>query len=585
MACGGAPLSNSVESRAQGLAGQTAYGSVPAGMPPRVAVGLFEDTGGTWMKSSGAKWDVRYRYFTKGWVNNWGWSGADGSWGLSYLKECDSQGFLPAIQYYQLVAEAGGGESATLQKVQTAATMASYFSDFKVLMQRVKDFGKPTLVLIEADGVGFLEQQSNGNPNTYAAVAATGMPELAALPNTVAGFGLAYLQLRKAVGATNAILGLHVSAWASGKDIASYNVTDPLGPEVDKAYGFLSPLGLTSNVTGSQYDVLVGDPLDRDADYYRIVQGQDRTWDPSDSAAINSRSFNRYAEWLRLWNVKAAKRWVLWQIPLGNSNQKNVYNNGNPAEGYKDNRPEYFFSAGTAHLEKFAGSGVIALLFGAGAGGQSSYQNDVYTDGKLFMQTHAGAVLNAGGVPIATGSTGAGGASGAGGSGGAGGSAGAGGGGTGGGTGGSTGSGDSARYNFESSAQGWFATGSATSVTSSSDRAFAGTSSLKVTLSGTGSGYAKLASPPIPAGALVTFHVWLPTGNTLASVQPYVLQGPSGNWAWTGNWQSAAQLHAGAWNTLTVQVPSNAAALAEVGVELTLNGTTSTTAYVDAVNY
>ena len=38
------------------------------------------------------------------------------------------------------------------------------------------------------------------------------MPELAGLPNTVAGWGLAFLQLRKSVGANNAILGMHVSA-------------------------------------------------------------------------------------------------------------------------------------------------------------------------------------------------------------------------------------------------------------------------------------------------------------------------------------------------------------------------------------
>jgi hypothetical protein len=559
LGCSGAEGSPSVSSSTAALAGTTASGTLPQGMPARVSVGLFEDTGGTWLKNSGAKWDIRYRYFTKGWVNNWGWSAYDGSWGLSYLKETDSLGYLPAIQYYQLVAEAGGGESATLQKVQTSATMASYFGDFKILMQRVKDFGKPTLVLLEADGVGFLEQQSNSNPNAYAAVAATGLPELAGLPNTVAGFGLAYLALRKAVGASNAILGLHVSAWASGKDIASFNVTDSLQPEVDKVYAFLSPLGLTSNVTGSQYDLLVGDPLDRDADYYRLVQGQNRTWDPSDSASINSRSFNRYAEWLRLWNVKAAKRWVLWQIPLGNSNHKNVPNNGGSAEGYKDNRPEYFFSSGTAHIEKFAGSGVVALLFGAGAGGQSSYQNDTYTDGQLFMKSRAGAILNAGGVPIATG--------------------------------GSTPppppppSGDTARYNFESSTQGFTNSGSATAVASSADRAFAGTNSLKVSLSGSGKGSAVLASPPIPAGAVVTFHVWLPTGTAISSVQPYVLQGASGGWAWTGNWQAASSLNAGNWNTLTLTVPSNAAALAQVGVEFGLNGTATTTAYVDSVNF
>lgn len=401
-ACSGA-VEPTVNSSSERLAASTASGSVPGGLPARVLVGLFEDSGQTWMKNSGARWDARYRYFTKGWVNNWGWSPYDGSWGLAYLKESDQQGYIPAIQYYQLYSEAGGGESATLQKVQTASTMRSYFGDFKILMQRVKDFGKPTLVLIEADGVGFLEQQSNHNPNTYAAIAASGMPELAGLPDTLAGFGLAYLKLKQAVGASNAVLGLHVSAWASGKDIAAYSVSDPLGPEVDKVYGFLAPLGLTNNLTGSQYDVLVGDPLDRDADYYRVVQGSDRMWDPSDSASISTRSFNRYAEWLRLWNQKAAKRWVLWQIPLGNSNHRNVWNNGGSAEGYKDNRAEYFFANGTSHLEKFADSGVISLLFGAGASGQSSYQNDTYGDGQLFMKSRAGAILNSGGVAISPG--------------------------------------------------------------------------------------------------------------------------------------------------------------------------------------
>src|SRR5688572_8108897 len=75
----------------QGLAGDRAAGSIPKGLPSRVMVGLFEDSGATWMKSSGVPWDSRYRYFTKGWVNNWGWSPADGSWGLAYMRECDSQ--------------------------------------------------------------------------------------------------------------------------------------------------------------------------------------------------------------------------------------------------------------------------------------------------------------------------------------------------------------------------------------------------------------------------------------------------------------------------------------------------------------
>src|SRR5690349_5663729 len=91
-------------------AGGSAAGAIPAGLPARELVGLFEDTGATWMKSSGARWDARYRYFTKGWVNNWGFGAYDGSWGLGYMRECDSQGFIPAVQYYQMNGEAGGGE-------------------------------------------------------------------------------------------------------------------------------------------------------------------------------------------------------------------------------------------------------------------------------------------------------------------------------------------------------------------------------------------------------------------------------------------------------------------------------------------
>ena len=184
-------------------------------MPSHLAVGLSENSGATWMEGSGVPWDVRYAYFTYGWADNWGYGSDNGSWGLGYMQESASEGFIPAVEYYCMNGEPGGGEDQFLAKTQDATTMAEYFGDFKILMQNVKSFGKPVVVLLEADGFGFLEEQSNGDPTTYAAVAASGVPELASLPNTVAGWGLAFLQLRQAVGASNAILGIHVSAWAS----------------------------------------------------------------------------------------------------------------------------------------------------------------------------------------------------------------------------------------------------------------------------------------------------------------------------------------------------------------------------------
>jgi hypothetical protein len=568
-------------------------GSVPAGLPPRLLVGLFEDSGQAWMKDSGVPWDVRYRYFVKGWLNNFGWGAADGQWGLQYLKECQAQGFLPAIQYYQLNSEPGGGEDQLLAKVRNTATMRSYFSDFKVLMQRAREFGKPVLVLVEADGFGLLQKQTQGNPGAYAAVAATGLPELSKLPNTVAGWGLAFLQLRKAVGASNVILGIHISAWAGDGDVAHFSVTQPLQPEVTKVHTFLKPFGLAPNVTGATWDVLVGDPLDRDADFYRRTSGQDRWWDASDSAPITSKSFNRYAEWLRLWNVTSGKRWVLWQIPLGNSNHLNVDNTRNaPREGYKDNRPEYFFgTGGAAHREKFARSGVIALLFGKGEGRQSSYTNDQYTDNQLFMKSRAGAFLKAGGLAIpASGSPG---------------------------TGGPVTaptpppvtkptpppppvpappsapppgpSPSTAAFQFESGTQGWTTWGPVIQgVSASTARAFAGSRSLEVKVASTAKGMGKVYVPgaSVPAGKTVSFRVWFPAGSRISAFQPFLLQGAAGGWKWSGSWIAATSLKAGTWNAVTLQIPAGAVSpFQELGLEIFTDAKWTGPLYVDSVSW
>jgi hypothetical protein len=566
-ACAKSRVTTLAEPRAEAAAAPAASGppagNVPAGLPARLTVGLFEDTGAAWMKKSGVKWDLRYRYFTKGWVNNWGYGPRDGGWGLGYMQECAAAGFIPAIQYYQLLGEPGGGEQQTLAKVQNVDTMKGYFEDFKILMQRAKEFNKPVLVLLEADGFGFLQQQSGQQPASDAAVKATGLPELASLPDNVAGWGLAFLQLRKAVGASKVILGVHVSAWASGKDMTYLSVTDPLAPEVDKIYDFLAPAGLGANVTGQTYDVMVGDPLDRDSDFYQVTKGDKRWWDASDAAPVSSASFNRYAEWLRLLNRKTGKRWVLWQIPLGNSNHKNVWNKGGVSEGYKDNRPEFFFGdGGAAHRSKFVDAGVISLLFGAGADGCSSYQNDQYRDGQPFMKTHAGAFLKAGGLAVPT--TGPAG------------------------TGRPVTAVATYRYNFESSTDDWTPNNPALTVARSTEQAFAGSAALKVTFANAPAGQpnVRLMAPATPAGAVVTFHVWFPAGSPLTVIHPYVLQGAGGNYAWTGTWRETTKLIPGKWNTIQVNVPPSAAMpLGELGVQFITNAPWTGAAYIDGVTW
>ncbi len=596
-------------------------GVVPPLMPQKLSVGLFEDTGRTWMKNSGVPWQIRYRYFTYKWSSNWGFGPKDGAFAGQFFRESDTQGYLPAVAYYEIydIPPAGAGQ---LAKMQNPAAMAEYFGDFKILMQQAKTFGKPVLVMVEADATGFLQGEVNSNPDAMSAVASTGLPELAGLPNTAAGWGLAFLQLRKSVGANNVILGMHVSGWASGQDLFHSSPTVALQPAVDKVANFLAPLGLAANVTGQTYDVLVADPLDRDADYYRIARGEDRWWDTSNTAALNTKSFTRYAEWLRLWNIKTSKRWVLWQIPVGNSASLNVCNAGLLNQGYKDNRSAYFFGTGSAvHRQLFVNNGVVSMLFGAGEGCQSSFE----VDGNV-LKTTVGAFFAAGGLalpgaapvdagvpvdagtpvvdagvldagqpdagcvcvcptpdagPVDSGTPVA-----------------------------DSGvvdagtpvvdagtppidagapvvdagqpSADPSQYNFETGTQGF--TASVGTVSRSTGPVFAGVGALGVALANQLGTSVQVANPVVPRGATITYRLFVPAGAPLTSIQVFAQETSATSWKWNAKWLPASGLVPG-WNSIALALPTVPGVLQSLGVEFQFTAGFTGSVYIDSISW
>jgi hypothetical protein len=411
-------------------------GGVPSLLPKRMLIGL-EDNDGSWMVASKVKWDARWAYFTasagNGWYNGWSGGAASTDWAVNWMQSAVSQGYIPLVQYYVLqtdyapASDIGANliNASKTGKIQTPATMKDYFTKFKLLMTAAKQVNKPVIVIVEGDVFGFLEMQSNNDSTTYAAIADSGMPELAGLPNTVAGFGLAYLALRKSVGATNVVMGPDVPAYAANGDFLNYTPTDPIQPHVDYQYtGFFSKLGVGANATGSAYDFTATCPASEDTDQYIANGDTGRSWSASDTASVNSESLNRYAEWMTLFNQASKTPWVIWQIPMGNSNSPDVYNKegawagpypagyvlpagctsssttGCPG-GYKDNRPEYFLGTERAqHLAKFAAAGVFGLFFGPGAGGSSDQTSDYYSDGQLFIKSRGGDLISSGGFPL-----------------------------------------------------------------------------------------------------------------------------------------------------------------------------------------
>ena len=407
---------------------------VPEQLPAHMMIGLAADDG-TWMGASGIAWDVRWTYFTSspgtgtGWYNGWV-SGALGTdWAVGWLQGAASQNFIPGVQYYLLEPdyEPSGNAGAQIlsAKLQVPSVMKDYFGKWKLFLQAAKQVPRPVLVILEGNALGAIEVQANNDPTTYAAIADSGLPELAGLPNTVAGFGLAFLALRQAVGASNVVLGPDVEPNAAQGDFLNHAASDDIAPHVDYQYGgFFSHFGLAPNQTGATFDLVATCPSYADADQYAAQGDAGFWWDASDSAAVSTPSFNRYAEWLTRFNQASKLPWILWQVPMGNSNSPNVDNQegawagpyssgyvlpagctqksttGCPG-GYKDNRAEYFLGEEHApHLAKFTAAGTIGILFGANAAA-SDQVDDYYTDGQLFMKSRAGALIAAGGFSLA----------------------------------------------------------------------------------------------------------------------------------------------------------------------------------------
>jgi len=149
---------------------------------------------------------------------------------------------------------------------------------------------------------------------------------------------------------------------------------------------------------------------------------------------------------------------------------------------------------------------------------------------------------------------------------------------------------DTAKYNFEAGVQGWTADGGIVSTaTAKLDKPFSGSQSLAVGINspaGGGTNTVSVSAPATPKGATVTYHIWIPAGSTITSVQPYVLQGASGGWAWSGSWTPIGSLTPNAWNTITVAVPAAASVpLYSMGVEIATSGAWTGTCYIDSVNW
>jgi hypothetical protein len=334
---------------------------LPAIWPRTLQIGLSDAPGGAAALRRSAPFGFRYQYLAGGVNTGSGWAtwNPNGAFVTSYIQDSVARKTIPVLTYYMLLQSrpAGGGEAqADLANATNLDTMKAYWADVRLLFQRIRGATtKPVVVHVEPDFWGFVQQAARGDDASTvpAAVASTGVPELAALPNTAAGFAQAFVKLRDVL-APNVLLAYHLSGWGTKHDIV---YEDPPDATV-RAYATRSAAFERS--LHAHFDVSFEDFSDRDAGFYEKQQGNAKTWfKPAD--------FHRHLLYAQTFTRVTRLRMVAWQIPLGNTLMRAEDDTWGH---YQDNRVEWLLGAQSrAHLAAYVRAGFAGFLFGGGAGG------------------------------------------------------------------------------------------------------------------------------------------------------------------------------------------------------------------------
>jgi hypothetical protein len=337
------------------------------------------------MPASGSPWDYASNYLSGGVNTGTGWStwaNAGGTYALQFANAAYKDGYIPALSYYNLWQSNGSCNACSepkkdLSNLNNPATMASFYQDFRLALQRlgtgsyggIPGFGHTAILHVEPDLSGYAQQAvlnnashcfgyctSQGNNPAYlqASVSSSGMKEVSAYPNTFQGFNWALLHLRD-LYAPNVLLAIHVSGWATGPDINSDTSATLNAASLGRDAGtFAGQSGITGNPVGlSSYDLVFNDVANTDA------ANGGHWWDQLNVTFPNFARWESYIKGIRLASSRSV---IAWQVPMGNQ----YYDTLNNSSGHtQDNRAQYFFS----HIGEMASSGLIGMIFGDGAGG------------------------------------------------------------------------------------------------------------------------------------------------------------------------------------------------------------------------
>jgi hypothetical protein len=337
----------------------------------RLELGLSSQPGTAAKQRGHAPFGFRYQYLAAGVNTGSGWStwNPDGSFVSLYVDESRKAGVTPVLTYYNLLqsrpAVGSGERDQDLSNLRNVGTMRAYWRDLRLALNRARGTGR-VILHVEPDVWGYIQQAAPGDQasSVAAAVSSSGDPALAGLPNDARGFAQAVVRLRDQTAA-NVKLAWHLSVWGTKEDPTYSN------PSRRRIRRLARRSARFYRSLGANFDLVFNDVADRDAGYRQKVLGDGgrSRWTAGD--------FHRHARYIRGFTRRTHEKVVIWQIPLGNTTLPDT------SGRYRDNRVQWWLGKHRRkHLREVRRAGIVALLFGAGAPGNTTPE----TDGGLFYR-------------------------------------------------------------------------------------------------------------------------------------------------------------------------------------------------------
>jgi len=281
------------------------------------------------------------------------WNSPDGAYVTYAAASAKAAGAVPLFTLYQMASRGEGNLSA----VNDASFMGSYWSQVKLMYQKIGATGQPALVNLEPDFWGFVLAGAPGGDPTKVPARVSMVSECATQPDNVAGLARCLLTLGRTY-APKAKIGFPPSSW--GRDVTTVG-------------NFMLKLG------ADKADFIVAQTVDRDAGCMEVAPPPSECagrgngpfyWDEANVATPNYRQ--NLDEWSATRSALGNLPILYWQTPMG---VPSATPGGTPGH-FRDNHVHYMLTNPT----QYTAIGVFGIVF---SGGGSTSAN-ITTDGGHF---------------------------------------------------------------------------------------------------------------------------------------------------------------------------------------------------------